>query len=74
MPPAPVVVTTPVKATTSRKFEADPASGGSCQPDGGWVDEKSREKRGHSPRSNVLLDQMEECKKVPRRERRPGLE
>ena len=73
MPPAPVVVTTPVKATTSRKFEADPASGGSCQPDGG-VDEKSREKRGHSPRSNVLLDQMEECKKVPRRERRPGLE
>jgi hypothetical protein len=38
------------------------------------VDEKSREKRGHSPRSNVLLDQMEECKKFPRRERRPGLE
>ena len=74
MPPAPVVVTTPVKATTSRKFEADPASGGSRQPDGEGVDEKSREKRGHSPRSNVLLDQMEECKKVPRRERRPGLE
>ena len=74
MPPAPVVVTTLVKATTSRKFEADPASGGSRQQDGGGVEEKSRGKRGHSPRSNVMLEQMEESKKFPRRERRPGLE
>ena len=74
MPRAPVGVITPVRATSNREFEADPVPGGSRQQEGGGVEEKSRGKCGHSPRSNVMLDQMEESKKLPRRERRPGLE
>ena len=74
MPQAPVGVITPVKATTNREFVADPVSGGSRQQDGGGVEEKSRGKRGHSPRSNVMLDQMEESRKFPRKERGPGQE
>ena len=74
MPRAPVGVITPVRATSNREFEADPVPGGSRQQEGGGAGEKSRGKRGHSPRSNVMLDQMEESKKLPRREKRPGQE
>jgi hypothetical protein len=38
------------------------------------VEEKSRGKRGHSPRSSVMLEQMEAIKKLPRREKGPGQE
>ena len=47
---------------------------GSRQQEGGGAGEKSRGKRGHSPRSHVMLEQMEESKKLPRREKRPGQE
>ena len=88
MPRAPVGVITPVRATSNREFEADPVPGGSRQQEGGGAEEKSdghtkqggggavksRGKRGHSPRSHVMLEQMEESKKLPRREKRPGQE
>ena len=67
-------VITPVRATSNREFEADPVPGGSRQQEGGGVEEKSRGKRGHSPRSSVMLEQMEEIKKLPRREKGPGQE
>ena len=74
MPQAPVGVITPVRATSNREFEADPVPGGSRQQEGGGVEEKSRGKRGHSPRSHVMLEQMEESKMLARREKRPGQE
>mgnify|MGYP007114443390 CR=1 FL=1 len=44
------------------------------QQEEGGAGEKTRGKRGHSPRSHALLEQMEESKKYPRREQGPGQE
>ena len=74
MPKAPVGVITPMRATSNREFKADLVPGGSRQQEGGEAGEKSRGNRGHSPRSHVMLEQIEESKKLPRRGKRPGQE